>query len=43
MEMSGISGVYIVSAEGNAVFQMVQLGEAGRPWKWSAASRRATG
>jgi RND family efflux transporter MFP subunit len=27
VEMSGISGVYIVSAEGNAVFQMVQLGE----------------
>ncbi len=27
VEMSGISGVYIVSPEGNAVFQMVQLGE----------------
>jgi RND family efflux transporter MFP subunit len=27
VELSGISGVYIVSAEGNAVFQMVQLGE----------------
>jgi RND family efflux transporter MFP subunit len=27
-EMSGLTGVYIVSAEGNAVFQMVQLGEA---------------
>jgi RND family efflux transporter MFP subunit len=27
-EMSGLSGVYIVSAEGNAVFQMVQVGEA---------------
>jgi hypothetical protein len=25
--MSGLTGVYIVSAEGNAVFQMVQLGE----------------
>ena len=28
VDMSGISGVYIVSAEGTAVFQMVQLGEA---------------
>ena len=28
VELSGISGVYIVSAEGSAVFQMVQLGEA---------------
>jgi RND family efflux transporter MFP subunit len=28
IELSGISGVYIVSAEGSAVFQMVQLGEA---------------
>ena len=28
VEMSGLSGVYIVSADGNAVFQMVQLGEA---------------
>ena len=28
VDMSGISGVYVVSAEGNAVFQMVQLGEA---------------
>jgi RND family efflux transporter MFP subunit len=27
VEMSGISGVYVVSAEGTAVFQMVQLGE----------------
>ena len=27
VEMSGISGVYIVSAEGSAVFQMIQLGE----------------
>lgn len=27
-EMSGLTGVYIVSPEGNAVFQMVQLGEA---------------
>jgi RND family efflux transporter MFP subunit len=27
VEMSGISGVYVVSAEGSAVFQMVQLGE----------------
>ena len=27
VEMAGISGVYVVSAEGNAVFQMVQLGE----------------
>jgi RND family efflux transporter MFP subunit len=27
VEMSGISGVYLVSAEGNAVFQMVQVGE----------------
>jgi len=25
--MSGLSGVYVVSAEGNAIFQMVQLGE----------------
>ena len=25
--LSGLSGVYIVSADGNAVFQMVQLGE----------------
>jgi RND family efflux transporter MFP subunit len=28
VELSGISGVYIVSAEGRGVFQMVQLGEA---------------
>jgi len=28
VEMSGISGVYVVSAEGNAVFQMIQSGEA---------------
>ncbi len=28
MEMSGLSGVYLVSSEGNAVFQMVQVGEA---------------
>jgi len=28
VELSGISGVYIVSAEGSAVFQMVQLGDA---------------
>ena len=28
LTLSGISGVYIVSPEGNAVFQMVQLGEA---------------
>jgi RND family efflux transporter MFP subunit len=28
VEMSGIAGVYIVSAEGSAVFQMVQLGDA---------------
>jgi len=27
VEMSGISGVYIVSAEGSAIFQMVTLGE----------------
>jgi len=27
VETSGISGVYVVSSEGNAVFQMVQLGE----------------
>jgi RND family efflux transporter MFP subunit len=27
VEMSGITGVYIVSAEGTAVFQMVQLGD----------------
>jgi RND family efflux transporter MFP subunit len=27
VEMSGLTGVYIVSPEGNAVFQMVQLGE----------------
>lgn len=27
LEMAGITGVYIVSPEGNAVFQMVQLGE----------------
>jgi RND family efflux transporter MFP subunit len=27
IELSGISGVYIVSAEGSAVFQMLQLGE----------------
>jgi len=27
VEMSGISGVYVVNAEGTAVFQMVQLGE----------------
>jgi RND family efflux transporter MFP subunit len=27
VELSGITGVYIVSSEGNAVFQMVQLGE----------------
>ena len=27
VEMGGLTGVYIVSAEGNAVFQMVQLGE----------------
>ena len=27
VEMSGISGVYVVSADGTAVFQMVQLGE----------------
>lgn len=27
VEMSGISGVYIISSEGNAVFQMVQLGD----------------
>lgn len=26
VEMSGISGVYIVSTDGNAIFQMVQLG-----------------
>jgi len=28
VDLSGISGVYIVSAEGSAVFQMVQLGDA---------------
>jgi hypothetical protein len=28
VEMSGISGVYVVSTEGNAVFQMIQSGEA---------------
>jgi len=28
VDMSGISGVYVVSPEGNAVFQMIQLGEA---------------
>jgi len=28
VDMSGISGVYVVSADGNALFQMVQLGEA---------------
>ena len=28
VDMSGITGVYIVSADGNAVFQMVQTGEA---------------
>ncbi len=27
VELSGISGVYIISAEGSAVFQMVQLGD----------------
>jgi hypothetical protein len=27
VEMSGVTGVYIVSTEGNAVFQMVQPGE----------------
>jgi len=27
VEMSGLSGVYVVSSEGNAIFQMVQLGE----------------
>jgi hypothetical protein len=27
VEMSGITGVYLVSAGGNAVFQMVQIGE----------------
>ena len=27
VEMSGISGVYVVSAEQSAVFQMVQVGE----------------
>ncbi len=27
VEMSGISGVYLVSPDGNAVFQMVQVGE----------------
>jgi len=27
VEMSGISGVYVVSSEGNAVFQMIQSGE----------------
>ena len=27
IETSGISGVYIVSAQGNAVFQMIQVGE----------------
>lgn len=28
VDMSGISGVYVVSADGNAVFQMIQSGEA---------------
>lgn len=28
VEMAGLTGVYIVSPEGNAVFQMVQLGES---------------
>jgi RND family efflux transporter MFP subunit len=28
VEMSGITGIYIISAEGNAVFQMIQLGES---------------
>jgi RND family efflux transporter MFP subunit len=28
VQMSGLTGVYIVNGEGNAVFQMVQLGEA---------------
>jgi RND family efflux transporter MFP subunit len=28
VEMSGISGVYVVSANGNAIFQMIQSGEA---------------
>jgi len=28
-KLSGVTGVYIVSAEGSAVFQMVQLGDAG--------------
>jgi RND family efflux transporter MFP subunit len=27
VEMSGISGVYVISAEGSAIFQMIQLGE----------------
>jgi RND family efflux transporter MFP subunit len=27
VEMAGLSGVYVVSSDGNAVFQMVQLGE----------------
>ena len=27
VEMAGLSGVYVVSPDGNAVFQMVQLGE----------------
>jgi len=27
VEMSGLTGVYLVSSEGNAVFQMVQFGE----------------
>ena len=30
VELSGISGVYVVSAEGNAVFQMVQPGDRHR-------------
>jgi RND family efflux transporter MFP subunit len=28
VDLSGISGVYLVSSEGNAMFQMLQLGEA---------------
>lgn len=28
VEMSGLSGVYVISNEGNAVFQMVQFGES---------------
>jgi hypothetical protein len=28
VDLSGITGVYIVSAEGNAVFQMVRLGDS---------------